>query len=584
MTLSAAISKEEFLGATDLILSAAYKQDNCPTCHNKAEETVFGGEECQRVASLALRRHKSNLAKLVDMLSAKHLAESTDEELLDMEYSLPPSPSPPPVPPRNESICQDSMSPPIPMRKVGRLRGSSSSTPSEHANTLGASASTSGEHPAVAQSEPDSDSDFEPFIPPLRRKCSDFELFTPPMHPKKRRTHSRLKHRAKSFSVPTSQAKTKVKGRSKSLDRIIPHLFTAVVDPDEVTDYTGDSAGYSFEHINAWRKVTRDTSFITGSLPELDNENDLEDSYIDPNEIAAVFFDTGTKLGTHASTRLRSRVLSLASFSGDNPYLTVINGGVKSAASPASAAVGSVPPITPYTSIDGILRKTFTFPETLPDVPSRSVTPSGYQSDASSDADADDGLQQDAKRSSLYARIPGDFLQDGIENVAYSRSQPSRSMPSKGSGLYASIEELDHTISQQVSSSLVPNGVRGNEPRLHFSPSQGLMQYDGYCVVQNNFGAVCPAESPPSLPPRRRYSSLSRQHSLSDGEMPMSGPQLLKPLGVSIAGCRYTASTQGAFYVGAVIPFSAWHVGSSLLSPTQIGPLPLYTTLRGVSH
>lgn len=523
----------EFLQAIDLILSTVNEQDKS----HKTDETVFCGAECQRLALMTQKKRKSHLSKLVDMLSAKHLVESTDEELLDVEYSWPPSPSPPPVPPRNESIGQDATSPPVPKRNARRLRGSSSSGPSEQASAPVASASTSGEHLATPLSELDSDSDFEAFIPPVRRQCSDFELFTPPVRPKKRQHRSRLAsnraNRANSFSVATYQAKMKVMGRSRSLDAIAPCPFTKAVDPDDAIDYTGASAGYStFEHINAWRKaLTKDSSFITGSLPELENENDLEDSYIDPNEITAVVFDTGTKLGTHASTRLHSRALSLASYSGDNPYLTLVNGAFETAASPASVAVDGISPITPYTSIDGVLRKTFTFPETLSSIPSRSVTPSGYQSDASSDAD--EGLQQqDAKRSSLYAHIPGDSPHVAIENVAYGRSRSGR-MPSKGSGLYASIEELDHPLhQQQLGSSLVPNGVERKETRLRFSPSQGLMQYDGYCVVENNVGPASPAESPPSLPPRR-YSSLPRHHSLSDGEAPLSDSHLLKPVGVS---------------------------------------------------
>ena len=537
--LSSDISKKDFLSAADLIFSTVNEQDMSLARCSRAIETIFGNTERLRLATLSSRQRKSRLAQLVNMLSPKQLVEASDDELLDTEDCHSPLPVPPPVPVRRESIM--ALSPPSPSlptidfrdgAQAAFGRGPGEYTPTELQNSV-------GHYTVPEQTESDSDSDFETFVPPVRIKrhhCSDLSTQSFPAVFGSQRAHPQAVLRG-TGSLPqrlTGKRKRKVQGRSKSFNDSLVVLRGS----DDSRSNTMDSSSSShLEHVSTWQKaLLKDSSVFTGSLPRIYqaiDDSDLEDSYIDPSEIAAAVINTGTKHGAKVSTRLHNRVHSFVGSSTDN-YIALVGLTTKppEAVPPSSNGTGSVPPITPYLSLKTALasstqyKKTFTFPNAPPpDSGSERATPTDYLSDSSSGGDGGPLLT----RNPTYARIPGNFF-NNVENTVYTGSLPTN-IP-QATGIY---EELDSPLGQHDELSGFAQGKR----RLWSPP-----RHDAIEVLSENGGAeVCPPIPPPRNLSPIHADGLKCSIDGSSCEGQLSPAHLLKPTGVRVGA----VDNSGAF-------------------------------------
>ena len=528
-----AITKEDFLCAVDLIFSTIVQHD-LTACHSNLRiETIFGDYERQKLASLPRDQRKSHLADLMGMLSKKDLGATTDEDNVSQEEVV--SSSPPPIPPREDS-------------STTRLSTSSIQEVKQETAAMGIPSHppTPPSKPRVIQQNgigayslttaPGSDSD-----------SSDFEHFTPPVRLPRKRYRSEPHCRMPSQRLPYSSPYPSLKGssavltrkptwlkprRSRSLDERTHLAVQTGMDSDDNSGGTMDSGGYAkpFAHLRGWRKILgfNDGSLLSGSLPRIDKAgNELDDTYLDPSELAVAVSETEVKLGRRVSRRLRKRmdaVLNAASASGY--YLPLVStlrkeqekregrgeGGGRQRGEGrekkgSATSTFRMPPITPYISMQKALdsakdwkMKTFTFPER----PESSQ--SGYASDASStEWYLDEGMSE----YSGYARIPEGphGLWKGFDNVLYDSSTGIQQPTITIDTTYAAIDDLDIDIPQTGQSDSqstwpIRSGVVPIQRRERRSTEPILTQQDSFCPINK-------PPTPPPRPPPRNYSTDS---------------------------------------------------------------------------
>ena len=594
---STAISKEDFLCAVDLIFST--------TVHPSATEmarypssrvrTLFGDDERERLASLSRDKRKSCLAQLMAKLNDKELGAMSSEDCLSEGDWRTPSP-PPVMSPQLELVKHKeptiTSNPPMP-------------TLNSPSNSLRRKNAVAGRGYGVniyslpADSDSNSSDNFEHFTPPARsqkRYHSEPQFRCLPRR-EDRRVSSPFPYRCsgpgyirKTSPVLTRKPSWLVakhrkekapgkKGRSKSVNELLSFKVTQSihVDSDDNSSLL-DSGVYArpFEHLQSWRKVLAlDGSILTGSLPRIDKAVELEESdvsgdmYLDPSEIVAAVSRTESKLGRRVSRRLRKRVdtvlhpgiyLSLVGVAPQQRQRAKTPEEIPDTRSPQKQAV--TPYIRMETAISEMERETgraFVFP--------------GHHS-SHSDCTTD-GSSADDHTHNTYDKIP---LANGFDNMAYDSQTP---LPPDTEDPYAMIDELMTPKNRRSESQPVIQGMPASERKARSNTDPAMKLEDGYCSLEDNLDGVCislgPAMRPPTPPPR-----TSRKVS---GEPFTTSKKLPESMTLQVPGVRVCECVRGGEWGGwgggeCLLIYS--YVTSIFLSISQMGPLPLYTTLREV--